>query len=86
MVITHHEVFGHDLSLLWTLLKMIGPGTIFILEIELEVKPKLKPKRDPLLKNKKFQEKNNQLIFMNMLGVKFFYSYRFKHAVRPLES
>lgn len=59
----HH---GRNLSLLWTLLKMTCPGTNFTLEIELEVKPKLKPKRDPLLKNKKISRENNQLIFMNM--------------------
>ena len=73
MVITHHEVFGHDLSLLWTLLKMIGPGTIFILEIELEVNPKLKPKRDPLLKNKKISREKQSAYFHEYAGSEIFF-------------
>lgn len=56
----HH---GRNLNLLWTLLKMICPGTNFILEIELEVKPKLKPKRDPLLKNKKISREKQSAYF-----------------------
>lgn len=56
----HH---GRNLSLLWTLLKMTCPGTNFTLEIKLEVKPKLRPKRDPLLKNKKISREKTISLF-----------------------
>ena len=83
MAITHHEVFGCNLSLLWTLLKTICSGTDFTLEIELEVKPKLRPKRVPLLKNKKISRGKRSAYFHEHVWDEKFHSYRFKHAVRP---
>lgn len=71
MTITHHDVLWSQFKLAMVSmelfkgppLKRTCPGTNFPLEIELEVKPKLRPKRDPLLKNKKISREKHSAYF-----------------------